>query len=103
MSDKEDECNASTDGMSLSSFMPSNKSERKKAYSVGISGYFCCIKNTVRTNELAKHRTVINLSGGMTIFLIRDQELHDNIEQPARCFAHSGRFDANCSLSGCSS
>ena len=30
-------------------------------------------------------------------------ELHDNIEQPARCLAQSGRFKANYSLPGCSS
>lgn len=31
------------------------------------------------------------------------QELHDNIEQPARSLAQSGRFSARCFFSGCSS
>ncbi len=30
-------------------------------------------------------------------------ELHDNIEQPARCRAHSGRFSARSSFASCSS
>jgi hypothetical protein len=34
---------------------------------------------------------------------INNQELQDNIEQPARCLAQSGRLAANFSLSGCSS
>jgi hypothetical protein len=32
-----------------------------------------------------------------------DYELHESIEHPARCFAHSGRFCAKCSRPGCSS
>ncbi len=32
-----------------------------------------------------------------------NQELHESIEQPALCRAHSGRFSANCDFPGCSS
>ena len=32
-----------------------------------------------------------------------NHELHDNMEQPGRCRAHSGRLAAKISLSGCSS
>ncbi len=39
----------------------------------------------------------------MAHFVVEDYELQESMEQPARLRAHSGRFAAKCSFSGCSS
>ena len=38
----------------------------------------------------------------LTLWVLSGYELQDNIEQPARFLAQSGRFSANCCLPVCS-
>ena len=62
------------------------------------------------SEEALDHHGVILATGGLERSWVQHgvepasrQELHDNIEQPARWRAQSGRFLEKSSLSGCSS
>jgi acyl-CoA thioesterase YciA len=67
---------------------------------VYVGDVMCCYAEPVRTGNTS---ITFRIQASSPQTRKRAQELHESIEQPARWRAHSGRFAANRSRSGCSS